>query len=260
LTGAKAVDSGRFRTHLRLFFASSLTAGKAPGYSGLRRRSPRLGPATALVLRGLLPAVPGPGYGAIGPSEQNTSQASPPERGSGKPLVVWIATAGGLGFAPGAPGTVGAAAGVGLFWLLTGLSLPVFLMTVAALSALGVWSADGAGRHFAQADDGRIVIDEVAGQLLALAPLLAAPAGARSGRAFFFLVVTGFVAFRLFDIGKPGPVGWAERRFSGGAGVMADDLVAGALAAAVVAVGVIAAALAAKDGAGAVAAVTGVSL
>jgi phosphatidylglycerophosphatase A len=43
--------------------------------------------------------------------------------------------------------------------------------------------------------------------------------------------VTGFVAFRVFDIWKPGPVRWAERRFSGGAGVMLDDVVAGAFAA-----------------------------
>jgi phosphatidylglycerophosphatase A len=47
--------------------------------------------------------------------------------------------------------------------------------------------------------------------------------------------VTGFVLFRCFDIWKPGPVRWAERRFEGGAGVMMDDLVAGILAAAVLA-------------------------
>ena len=44
--------------------------------------------------------------------------------------------------------------------------------------------------------------------------------------------MTAFVAFRGFDIAKPGPVGWAERRFRGGVGVMADDWVAGGLAAA----------------------------
>ena len=45
------------------------------------------------------------------------------------------------------------------------------------------------------------------------------------------LLGAGFLLFRLFDIWKPGPVGWAERRFAGGAGVMLDDVVAGALAA-----------------------------
>ena len=97
---------------------------------------------------------------------------------------------------------------------------------------LGIWAAGEAQRAFGREDDSRIVIDEVAGQLLALAPLLALPAASRGN---FFAVVTGFVAFRLFDIWKPGPVGAAEMRFTGGLGVMADDLVAGALAAAALA-------------------------
>jgi phosphatidylglycerophosphatase A len=98
--------------------------------------------------------------------------------------------------------------------------------------AAGTWAAGEAERAFGREDDGRIVVDEIAGQLLALAPLCAlAPAS----RTNFLALVTGFVAFRGFDIAKPGPVRWAERRFSGGLGVMADDAVAGALAAAVVA-------------------------
>jgi phosphatidylglycerophosphatase A len=67
----------------------------------------------------------------------------------------------------------------------------------------------------------------VVGQLLALSPLLGDPASLRSP----LWLVTGFVAFRLFDVWKPGPVRWAERRFPGGAGVMLDDVVAGAFAA-----------------------------
>jgi phosphatidylglycerophosphatase A len=101
-----------------------------------------------------------------------------------------------------------------------------------ALMAVGTWAAGEAERAFGREDDGRIVVDEIAGQLLALAPLLALPAPSRTS---LFAVVTGFVAFRGFDIAKPGPVRWAERRFRGGLGVMADDTVAGALAAAVVA-------------------------
>jgi phosphatidylglycerophosphatase A len=53
---------------------------------------------------------------------------------------------------------------------------------------------------------------------------------------WFSLVVTAFVAFRVLDISKPGAVGWAERRFKGGFGVMVDDVVAGVLAAVVVTV------------------------
>ncbi len=104
----------------------------------------------------------------------------------------------------------------------------LFALSWAALLALGVWAAERA-EHIYGRDDGRIVIDEVVGQLLTLAPLLA------FGRPSLGALVTGFVTFRLLDIWKPGPVGWAERRFEGGMGVMADDVVAGALGAAVIA-------------------------
>ena len=99
----------------------------------------------------------------------------------------------------------------------------------AALLALGVWAADRAERIYGE-DDGRIVIDEVLGQLLTLAPFLF------WGRASALGLVTGFVTFRLLDIWKPGPVGWAERHFEGGAGVVADDVVAGAIGAVAMAV------------------------
>ena len=99
-------------------------------------------------------------------------------------------------------------------------------------------------------DDGRIVIDEVAGQLVTLTPLVVLsdlPLGSWTLGAsasvvdpspqrveigvFIALAVTGFVLFRVFDIWKPGPVRWGERRFKGGLGVMADDVIAGVLAA-----------------------------
>jgi phosphatidylglycerophosphatase A len=129
---------------------------------------------------------------------------------------------------------------VALFLLVSRLSLPVYLLLVAAIAALGVWAAAESERAFGRSDDGRIVIDEVAGQLLCLAPLVWL-----GGRNDPWLLVTGFVAFRCFDIWKPGPVRWAERGFSGegrpggglsgGVGVMADDLLAGLLGAGAVA-------------------------
>jgi phosphatidylglycerophosphatase A len=84
---------------------------------------------------------------------------------------------------------------------------------------LGIWSAGRAQALWGRHDDGRIVIDEVAGQLLALAflPLR------------LEVALTGFALFRLFDIWKPGPIRRAER-WPGGLGVVADDLVAGLLA------------------------------
>jgi phosphatidylglycerophosphatase A len=133
-----------------------------------------------------------------------------------------------------APGTFGAAVGVVLFLLLRDLGPWLFSLTTLALLSVGVWASDEAERGFRRKDDGRIVIDEVVGQLLALAPLVWLGAPARP-----LWLVTGFVAFRGFDVWKPGPARWAERRFEGGAGVMLDDVAAGLFAAAVVAAGLL---------------------
>ena len=96
------------------------------------------------------------------------------------------------------------------------------------VTAAGVWAAGEAERIFAREDDGRIAIDEVAGQLVALWPLslLAPPERALAPLP----LALGFLAFRAFDIAKPGPVRWAERHFTGGRGVVFDDLLAGAFA------------------------------
>jgi phosphatidylglycerophosphatase A len=111
-----------------------------------------------------------------------------------------------------------------IFVLFSPVGPALFLLSWAALLALGVWAADRAEQVYGE-DDGRIVIDEVLGQLLTLAPFLFLGGASVAG------LVTGFVTFRLLDIWKPGPVGWAERHFEGGLGVVADDVVAGALAA-----------------------------
>lgn len=122
-----------------------------------------------------------------------------------------------------------------VFWWLHPAGWPALLAATFLVSVAGVWAASRAEALYARADDGRVVVDEVAGQLLALAPLWPAGSAGDSRGAFFAWVVTAFVAFRVFDIAKPGPVGWAERRFEGGVGVMADDWIAGLLAAVVLA-------------------------
>ena len=129
-----------------------------------------------------------------------------------------------------APGTAGAAVGAALFWPLAALSLPLYAVTVTGVTCLGIWAADLADRSWGTQDDGRIVIDEIAGQLIALAPLLVL-GGARS----LAWIVTGFVAFRVFDVWKPGPARWLEENLPGGAGVVLDDVMAGVFAAGVVA-------------------------
>jgi len=141
-------------------------------------------------------------------------------------LALAVATGGGAGYAPLAPGTAGSAVGVALFWPLASLGLPLFAATVAGATALGIWAAELAEQAFGRKDDGRIVIDEVAGQLLTLLPLV--PAG--RARSLGWLV-TGFVAFRVLDVWKPGPVRWVQDHLRGGAGVVLDDVLAGALGA-----------------------------
>ena len=148
-------------------------------------------------------------------------------------LRAWVATVGAVGLFPIAPGTAGSAVAVLAFAALLELGLVAHVAIALAVTALGVWASGVSEAAFGCSDDGRIVIDEVAGQWLALLPLFAEPG--LEGMRLAGALVTGFVAFRVFDIAKPGPVRWAERRWSGGVGVMADDCVAGALAAAVVA-------------------------
>ncbi len=129
-----------------------------------------------------------------------------------------------------APGTFGSIVGVALFAALVPLG-PLWLAVAIAIAfGSGCWAAAEAERAWAKKDDGRIVIDEVAGQLVTLAPPVAVPGVGERGHAPLWLL-GGFALFRLFDIWKPGPVRWAERRFTGGLGVMADDMVAGALGA-----------------------------
>ena len=148
----------------------------------------------------------------------------------------WIAVAGGFGYVPLAPGTAGSFAGVLVFLLAvnvgTGLSPASFLalygLGVGLLLLVGIRAAGRAEVDFGRRDDGRIVIDEVVGQLIGLLPLViltpltflaSESLLARENLFLFFLeVVTGFVLFRLFDVWKPGAVRWAERRFEGGAG------------------------------------------
>ncbi len=157
--------------------------------------------------------------------------SQPGERSWSERLALFVATAGGAGYAPGAPGTFGSAVGVGVYLPLSMLGGPLFVLTVVGITVLGIWAADEAERLFHTKDDQRIVIDEVAGQLVTLTPLLLLPSAALHRHPFW--LVTAFVVFRVFDIRKPGPVRWAERHFRGGAGVVMDDVVAGVFGAGV---------------------------
>jgi len=138
----------------------------------------------------------------------------------GRDPAVLLACGLGSGFAPFAPGTWGSLAALGIWWLaLAQLAVPWQLAAVAAVAALGVGLCGYLRRRYGVGDDGAIVIDEFAGQWLALCGLPAEPLWA----------LAAFALFRLFDIWKPWPIRWADRSLPGGLGVMADDLLAGAL-------------------------------
>ena len=131
-----------------------------------------------------------------------------------------IALGFGAGLAPVAPGTFGTLLGWVFGWVLAGLYPGSVLLAAVVFFGVGVWACEVTGRHLGVADHGAMVWDEVAAFLLILAIVpqeLAWQAAA-------------FGAFRFFDIAKPPPIRYCERRYGGGFGVMFDDLVAAAYA------------------------------
>ena len=125
----------------------------------------------------------------------------------------------GSGLTPRGPGTAGTLVGVVLFLLLAGLPASLQALAVAAAVLLGIPLCGYAARRLGVHDDPGIVWDEIAGYLVTMIALPAEPAW----------VLAGFVVFRLLDIAKPWPIRWLDRHLGGGSGIMADDLVAGAL-------------------------------
>lgn len=145
-----------------------------------------------------------------------------------------IATFGYVGLMRPAPGTWGSLAALPIAWALHLAGGPVALLGATLLVvAVGWWAVTGEGGG----DESEYVIDEVAGQWIALLPVSvgAAHAGADI-LALWPGWVVAFVAFRLFDVWKPGPIGWADRQ-RGPKGVMLDDILAGIAAAVCVVAG-----------------------
>jgi phosphatidylglycerophosphatase A len=126
-----------------------------------------------------------------------------------------VASAGGVGFFPWAPGTAGSAVALVLGVAVLHVAGHEVLAFCAVLAAVGGFFAIRAAR--AADDPGWVVIDEVAGQWLTLLGL---------GHVSLGGAVAAFALFRLLDIAKPGPIGWADRMNSP-FGIMADDVLAG---------------------------------
>jgi len=184
-------------------------------------------------------ASPGPQADAVGPPARKPR------------FALFVATACGLGYAPIAPGTWGALAGLVLitgFAIAEGSFLRIdfrfdyllfwHCLLFLATCAIGVWSASCTARFYGEKDPQRVVIDEVSGQYLTILLGCGLPlASARPAKFAPLGVVTlysalhwqyllaGFILFRLFDIWKPFPARQAES-LPGGWGIMADDWIA----------------------------------
>ncbi len=138
-------------------------------------------------------------------------------------LAIFIATGFGSGLAPKAPGTFGSAAALPLIWLFhQDQWTPIeTLFWVLVVCIIGIWSTDVTEKAWNLHDDPRIVVDEFAGMFVTLA-------------WFPFTVpnvIAGFLLFRLFDIWKPGPIGYIDEHGPGAWGTFFDDIVAGVFAA-----------------------------
>jgi phosphatidylglycerophosphatase A len=142
-------------------------------------------------------------------------------------VAIVIATAGGAGFAPKAPGTAGSVVGVLVYFLIETLAIDAYyLHAIIFFFIVGIWASSRVENLWGH-DSSRIVIDEVVGQMITFWGI--ATGGYQPSAFHIFL---GFGLFRLFDIVKPFPIRHLER-FKGGLGVVADDAGAGIYALAV---------------------------
>ncbi len=136
-------------------------------------------------------------------------------------IILFLATGGYLGNIPFMPGTFGTLAAIPFILVFSQVPHRLLHFSLIILILAAIWIADEAENILKQKDPGCIVIDEVAGYSVAMAAL---PITWQS-------LTAGFMLFRFFDILKPFPVNYFERNYSGGAGVVLDDVVAGLMAA-----------------------------
>lgn len=142
------------------------------------------------------------------------------------PASVWrnpvhfLAFGFGSGAAPKAPGTFGTLAAVPLYLLLEPLSATAYALMLLVTFVVGIYLCGKTSEDMGVHDHGGIVWDEFVGYWITM---FMAPAG-------WLWIVAGFVLFRFFDIVKPWPIGWADKRVSGGLGIMLDDVLAGIMA------------------------------
>jgi len=131
-------------------------------------------------------------------------------------LAVLLASVLYIGYAPIAPGTFGSFAAAVAVWIFQP-GLMALAVSAVLVFFIGLWASGETARAVGREDPGLVVIDEVAGYLVSVMFLPLTPG----------YIIAAFFLFRFFDILKPPPVRNAERRFSGGLGIMLDDVLAG---------------------------------
>ena len=132
-------------------------------------------------------------------------------------VILFLGESLGLGRFPFAPGTVGTLPGLLLVWVFWQGGSGVYLALTAVVILSAVWIAKRSAEILGVADDPRIVIDEIAGVLVAFA--FVPPSG--------LALAVGFCVFRILDIAKPPPISTADRQVKGGVGIVLDDVLAG---------------------------------
>lgn len=126
----------------------------------------------------------------------------------------------GSGLSPKAPGTFGTLAAIPVFLIINNFNLFIYLIVLSIIIVSGIKICDVASKDLGVHDHPGIVWDEFAGFLITM---IAVPSTWQT-------ILIGFVLFRFFDIVKPWPIGWLDKKVSGGFGIMLDDIVAGGMA------------------------------
>ena len=132
-------------------------------------------------------------------------------------LIMALATGFYVGMIPKAPGTWGSLAALIPWFFLKDLPLQAYFTVLAVILVVGFFVSGSAEKILDRSDAGPIVIDEILGMFITLTLAPAHPAA----------WILGFILFRIFDIFKPFPVSWFDRKIHGGIGIMMDDVVAG---------------------------------
>jgi len=140
--------------------------------------------------------------------------------------VLFLAFGFGSGLAKKAPGTFGTVAGIPVYLLMAQTDLLAYSVLTLLALLVGVWICDNAAKKLGEHDFGGIVWDEIVGLFITL---WAVPVTWQN-------IGLGFVLFRFFDIVKPWPIKWVDRKVQGGLGIMLDDVLAGIFAALLLAV------------------------